>query len=177
MQAEMAPPAGTGPTTALSVPEQAAARAAMDEALRYLSQLSPPSLADLGQHYTEDARFKDPFQEVWGLEAVRLVYGHMFETLVRPRFVITSRVQEGAECFVTWDFVFEAASWQQGREQCIRGSSQLLMRQDAGVWRIVSHRDYWDVVEELYEKIPLLGGLMRWLKRRVAVPGLDAFKK
>ena len=29
------------------------------------------------------------------------------------------------------------------------------------------HRDYWDAAEELYEKLPLLGALMRWLKRRV----------
>jgi 2-polyprenyl-6-methoxyphenol hydroxylase-like FAD-dependent oxidoreductase len=27
------------------------------------------------------------------------------------------------------------------------------------------HRDYWDAAEELYEKLPLLGGLMRILKR------------
>ena len=26
------------------------------------------------------------------------------------------------------------------------------------------HRDYWDAAEELYEKLPLLGALMRWLK-------------
>lgn len=32
--------------------------------------------------------------------------------------------------------------------------------------RTVMHRDYWDAAEELYEKLPLLGGLMRWLKRR-----------
>ena len=32
--------------------------------------------------------------------------------------------------------------------------------------RIVMHRDYWDVAEELYEKLPLIGALMRWLKRR-----------
>jgi hypothetical protein len=25
--------------------------------------------------------------------------------------------------------------------------------------------DYWDAAEELYEKLPVLGGLMRWLKR------------
>ena len=31
---------------------------------------------------------------------------------------------------------------------------------------VTMHRDYWDAAEELYEKLPLLGGLMRWLKRR-----------
>jgi hypothetical protein len=33
--------------------------------------------------------------------------------------------------------------------------------------RIARHRDYWDVAEELYEKVPLLGGLMRLVKRRL----------
>ena len=32
--------------------------------------------------------------------------------------------------------------------------------------RIALHRDYWDAAEELYEKLPVLGVLMRWLKSR-----------
>jgi hypothetical protein len=28
------------------------------------------------------------------------------------------------------------------------------------------HRDYWDAAEEMYEKLPVVSGLMRWLKRR-----------
>jgi hypothetical protein len=35
------------------------------------------------------------------------------------------------------------------------------------VWRIDLHRDYWDAAEEMYEKFPLVGSLMRWLKNRV----------
>ena len=33
--------------------------------------------------------------------------------------------------------------------------------------RVVAHRDYWDAAEELYEKLPVLGALMRLLKRRL----------
>jgi steroid delta-isomerase len=32
---------------------------------------------------------------------------------------------------------------------------------------VAYHRDYWDSAEELYEKVPLLGAFMCWLKRRV----------
>jgi steroid Delta-isomerase len=31
---------------------------------------------------------------------------------------------------------------------------------------VVFHRDYWDAAEELYEKLPVIGALMRWLKKR-----------
>jgi hypothetical protein len=36
--------------------------------------------------------------------------------------------------------------------------------------RIAVHRDYWDAAEELYAKLPLLGALMRALRRRAAAP-------
>ncbi len=46
-------------------------------------------------------------------------------------------------------------------EQCIHGAA--LVRFGAH-GRVTLHRDYWDAAaEELYEKIPLVGALMRWL--------------
>ena len=47
-------------------------------------------------------------------------------------------------------------------EQCIRGATHLRFAADG---RVSFHRDYWDAAEELYEKLPLLGSLMRGLKR------------
>ncbi|MDP3310767.1 MAG: nuclear transport factor 2 family protein, partial [Polaromonas sp.] len=49
--------------------------------------------------------------------------------------------------------------------QTVRGTSHLKL---TGAGLVSYHRDYWDAAEELYEKLPLLGSLMRWLKRRVS---------
>ena len=49
------------------------------------------------------------------------------------------------------------------KEQTIRGGSHLILNADG---KIVSHREYWDSAEELYEKLPVVGALMRWLKKR-----------
>lgn len=145
-------------------------KAAVNAALDYLGRLSPESLVELGKHYSENVYFKDPFQEVRGLAAVQTIYSHMFSALKQPRFVITSHVQQGPVCFVTWDFNFAVGSWQAGKTQCIRGATELRMHQTIDGWRIESHRDYWDTAEELYEKLPILGALMRWLKRHFATP-------
>ena len=126
-------------------------------------QLSPERLPQLAQIYTEDARFKDPFNEVQGVPAIHAIFEHMFRTLEAPRFVVHDTVVQGAQCFLTWDFVFGL----KGRGVAplvVRGGSHLKLAPDG---RITDHRDYWDVAEELYEKLPLLGALMRWLKRRV----------
>ncbi|MFM2059344.1 MAG: hypothetical protein RLY71_3729, partial [Pseudomonadota bacterium] len=51
-------------------------------------------------------------------------------------------------------------------EQCIRGCTHFQFGADG---RVTLHRDYWDAAEELYAKLPLLGGLMRLLRRRASV--------
>ncbi len=125
-------------------------------------QLTPAGLARLSELYTDDARFKDPFNEVQGVPAIRAVFEHMYATLDAPRFVIHDVVAQGDQCFLTWHFIFRMRRFNRD-EQTVRGGSHLKLAADG---RISLHRDYWDVAEELYEKLPVLGSLMRWLKRR-----------
>jgi len=138
----------------------------MDAATRriadFFEQLKPADLARLGEIYTGDARFKDPFNEVVGVPAIRGVFEHMFVSLDAPRFVIREFIVQGPQCFLTWDFVFRMRRFNRG-EQVIRGGSHLQFAPDG---RIAMHRDYWDAAEELYEKLPILGALMRWLRKR-----------
>jgi hypothetical protein len=124
--------------------------------------LTLADVARLGEHYHAQARFKDPFNEVRGLAPIRHVFEHMFVALDEPRFVVHDIVVERDQCFLTWDFVFRFKRF--SRElQTVRGSSHLKF-DAAGL--VVLHRDYWDAAEELYEKLPGVRVLMRWLKRR-----------
>ena len=138
----------------------------MDEAVKRIvamfETLAPADLARLGEIYAAEARFKDPFNEVSGVPAIRRVFEHMFATLDEPRFVIRDVIIQGRQCFLTWDFVFRMRRFNR-EPQLIRGGSHLVLDADG---RIERHRDYWDAAEELYEKLPLVGGLMRWLKKR-----------
>ncbi|HKX96163.1 MAG TPA: nuclear transport factor 2 family protein [Methylibium sp.] len=124
--------------------------------------LQPGDVAALGALYTEDARFKDPFNEVQGHAALRRVFAHMFVALDEPRFVVTEAIVQGDQCFLVWDFLFRFKRFSR-EPQVVRGGSHLSFAPDG---RIALHRDYWDAAEELYEKLPGVGSLMRWLKRR-----------
>jgi hypothetical protein len=125
-------------------------------------QLRPEDVARLDAYYTPQAYFKDPFNEVDRLDGVQGVFRHMFEALREPRFVVRDIVVEDAQCFLTWDFHFRFQRWADGL-QTVRGGSHLRFADDG---RIDYHRDYWDAAEELYEKLPALGALMRWLRRQ-----------
>ena len=131
---------------------------------RFFEALSPQSLSEIGRVYAADAYFKDPFNEVRGVPAIERIFRHMFDQVEAPRFVIHDTVIQGDQGFVTWDFRFRMRRFN-AAEQVIRGASHL--RFDA-TGLVVFHRDYWDAAEELYEKLPVLGGLMRFLRRRAA---------
>ncbi len=136
----------------------------VQRAVALFEGLTRERVADLGAIYTADVRFKDPFNEVQGVAAVQAIFTHMFDNLDGPRFVVRDVIVQGEQAFLAWDFLFRMRRFDRA-EQCIRGGSHLRLAADG---RIREHRDYWDAAEELYEKLPVLGGLMRWLKRRAA---------
>ena len=141
------------------------ADARVDRVVQLYECLSPVDLAAAGrlaQVYHPQARFKDPFNEVQGLPAITAIFCHMFKSLAAPRFTVLSIVAAGDEAFLTWDFSFQRPG-KTTAAMTIHGASHLRFGTDG---RVVAHRDYWDAAEELYEKLPLIGTLMRWLKRR-----------
>ena len=139
-------------------------QAAVERIVARFESLSPHDVTSLAEIYTPDARFKDPFNEVQGVLAIQRVFAHMFESLNGPRFVIRERIVQGRQCFLSWDFSFRMKRFS-SQEQVIHGGSHLVLAEDG---RIAVHRDYWDAAEELYEKLPVVGGLMKWLKRRAS---------
>ncbi|MBK8071954.1 MAG: nuclear transport factor 2 family protein [Ramlibacter sp.] len=138
---------------------------ATDRIVRFFEALEPADLPRLSEIYSDEAVFKDPFNEVRGVPAIQRIFAHMFESLDEPRFRITARIAGNGECFLAWEFTFRMRRLRRGVPQCIRGGSHLQLAPDG---RITLHRDYWDAAEELYEKLPGLGMLMRWLRRSAA---------
>jgi hypothetical protein len=132
--------------------------------VHFFEHLAPADLPGLATLYAADARFKDPFNEVQGLAAIEGVFAHMFRTLDTPRFVVTGQIVQGHQAMLTWDFLFSFKG--ELRTQTVRGATHLQFN-EAGL--VSLHRDYWDAAEELYEKLPVLGALLRWVKRRVQV--------
>lgn len=132
---------------------------------QFFETLSLASVEDgIEAMYAPDARFKDPFNDIRGIGAIRQVFRRMYEQVDTPRFVITDTVCEGDQAFLIWDFRFRLRKWRRA-EQSIRGATHIQFSVDG---RVALHRDYWDAAEELYEKLPILGSLMRWLKRHAS---------
>ena len=131
----------------------------------FFESLSPASLNQLSEFYAPQAYFKDPFNEVRGVVEIHKIFSHMYAALEQPRFVVTDSIAQNDQCFLTWNFEFYFKNVDKTTLQTIRGGSHIRFAADG---RVNFHRDYWDAAEELYEKLPWLGGLMRWLKVRAS---------
>ena len=139
--------------------------AAVERIVQMFETLSPASVEQLAAIYTPHARFKDPFNDVVGIAAITGIFRHMFTTVEAPRFEVTTRLLTGREAMLGWDFHLRL----RGRPVVIHGVTHLSFDTDG---LVCLHRDYWDPAEELYERLPLIGALMRWLKKRLASPGV-----
>lgn len=136
----------------------------VDELVSYFETLTPETVERMHEFYTDDAYFRDPFNEVTGLANFRPIFQHMFEAMHEPRFVILERVIQGDSVVLTWDFTFRIKRLKPELPRKIHGLSLLKLSADG---RVCWHRDYWDAAGELYEQLPIIGALMRWLKRKM----------
>jgi len=133
----------------------------LDELVVYFETLTPQSLERLGDFYASDTRFKDPFNDVQGVAAIRRIFEHMYRQVDAPRFVVTDRLVEGDRAMLVWNFHFV----RRGQPQVIRGATHLCFANDG---KVLIHRDYWDAAEELYMTLPGIGWLMRRLRAALA---------
>jgi steroid delta-isomerase len=129
--------------------------------VQFFETLNPGSVQSLHTIYTEQARFKDPFNDVTGTAGIQRVFEHMFETVNTPRFLVRSAMTQNDEAWLTWDFLIT----RKHGDLAIHGASHLHFAPDG---RVDQHRDYWDPAEELYAHIPVLGALVRWLTRSLS---------
>ena len=143
------------------------ARRRLGRIVAFFESIGPADTARIGELYGADAFFKDPFNEVRGVAAVTRIFEHMFRQVDGPRFRVLETVAAGDAAFLVWEFHFSFRRPLPAGAQCIRGCSHLRFDPHG---RVAFHRDYWDAAEELYEKLPLIGAVMRLLRRRGATP-------
>lgn len=106
--------------------------------------------------FATDAIFEDPFQKVYGRQSIIGVFRHMYSTLKNPHFEILESMGNTKSGYIRWTFIYN--------DEHFSGVSHVLF--DSHEY-VISHIDYWDAGSNVYEKIPLLGSLLRLIKSKI----------
>lgn len=119
----------------------------------------------LDQYYNEAIVFEDPLHKVEGLLSLKAYYKKMYSNVSNIRFHFTKFHSAHQTLTSEWILYLQAPSLNFGREVKVHGCSILNFGEDH---KVIYHRDYFDVGEMVYEKIPVLGCLIGTLKKKLS---------
>ncbi|MGM0543603.1 MAG: nuclear transport factor 2 family protein [Pseudomonadota bacterium] len=137
---------------------------ALEDFCAFFNKLDNTCTEKLYEVYTEDIEFNDPLHHIEGREALQRYFAAMYANVAHCQFVYHRRQCQGRQAFVTWTMTFAHPRLAGGRSIEVDGCSALTFADDG---RVSGHRDYFDAGAMLYEHLPLMGRVIRWLKQRL----------
>ena len=124
--------------------------------------LNESSIARLDQVYTQEVKFKDPVHDIEGIVALQDYLSAQCEGITQCRFEYLDELVGDNSAYIKWIMRFRHTKLS-NRLISVRGVSHIHFDE-----KIDFHEDLYDMGALLYEQVPLLGGITRWLKARLA---------
>ncbi|SDK47060.1 nuclear transport factor 2 family protein [Billgrantia gudaonensis] len=139
---------------------------ALEAFCAFFNKLDKTYTNNLYKIYTEDVVFSDPLHHIEGRAALQRYFDTLYANVKTCRFAFHDRLHQGREACVTWTMHLEHPRLAGGQPFSVSGCSRLTFAAD-DTQRVCRHHDYFDVGAMLYERLPMLGPTIRWIKRRV----------
>ena len=125
----------------------------------------PQGFDVLNDIYAPEATFVDPVGTIQGREKIKSYFEEMYENIISIHFDFHDFLFQESKATVTWTMNFQSSSLKGGSMITVEGISMLEFEEDSH--RIIYHRDYFDLAEMVYENIPILGSLIRFIKNKL----------
>lgn len=123
--------------------------------------LHEADISRLREFYSDRIVFKDPVHEIKGLVELEDYFASMCADLSDCRFEYLDELVNGRSAYIKWMMHFKHPKLG-NRLISVRGVSHLQISD-----KIDFHEDFYDMGAMLYEQLPLLGNVTRWLKLRL----------
>ncbi len=127
-------------------------------------QLSVDNLSCLNTVYHSDVEFQDPLHKLSGFDSLADYFTELYQNVSSCRFVVNQVMHKDDNAAIYWTMTYRHKQLNGGKSIVVQGHSLLKGQGN----KVIYHRDYLDVGQMLYEHIPVLGGIIRWLKKRVS---------
>jgi esterase/lipase superfamily enzyme len=128
----------------------------------YFRVLHESDLSRLREIYSDQVLFKDPVHEIRGLVELEDYFTSLCTDLSDCRFEYLDEIISDHSAYLKWEMHFRHPRLG-SRRISVRGVSHLRVSD-----KIDYHEDFYDMGAMLYEQLPVLGNVTRWLKLRLA---------
>jgi hypothetical protein len=136
----------------------------LDTFLTTFNRLDKNNLSLLDTIYHPDICFEDPAHTLNGLPALKQYFSSLYENVRSIRFVFDTPMRSDNRAAVTWTLHMTHPRLAKGRPVAVIGCTCLTFAPDG---RVTGHRDFFDLGAMIYEHLPLAGGLIRTVKKRL----------
>lgn len=127
----------------------------------YFEEIKQESIDDLNDIYADNIIFKDPIHEISGLDSLKNYFSALNSNLQSGKFEFSSIDLSDKKCYLHWTMVLKLKKPRQHIQ--VRGISVLTYEE-----KIILQEDYFDMGELAYEHIPLIGGIIKSIKKRMS---------
>jgi steroid delta-isomerase len=134
---------------------------ALNDYVTLFENMNIDDLVNLDRFFTSNAHFKDPFNEVHGLDKIHHIFEHMFTTLDNPSFLVDEALLTADVAYIKWQFNAQLKN----KSMTFIGISRVVFNEQG---LVSEHIDYWDASEQFYMKLPFIGALVRFIQRQVS---------
>lgn len=114
--------------------------------------------------YTDDILFIDPAHEIRGLNNLLDYFINLYANVEQIKFDFFDQLDDQKSGYVRWTMTFSHPRLKRGAEIVVEGSTHLKFSADG---KANYHRDYFDLGSMLYQHIPVLGGVIKSINRRL----------
>jgi len=129
----------------------------------FFSQANYENIERLCQKfYAPEVTFIDPIGKIEGLDELIRYYRHMYRNVIEIDFKAIDKFKRGEEEVFIWQMHLKHRAVSRGELIVVDGVS--VLRFSKG--KVIYHRDYFDLGAMLYENLPVLGSLVRFVKSR-----------
>jgi len=129
----------------------------------FYQDVKRPQLDKINNVYTDDVLFKDPVHELRGAESLHAYLSDMCVKVHSGRFEYLDQIVSEDTAYIKWNMHFKHPKLG-NKTITVRGMSQVQFND-----RIYFHEDVYDLGQLIYEHVPLLGVVVKGLKKRLAM--------
>lgn len=107
-----------------------------------------------------DIHFTDPFHDIVGIDALWELFQKIFDSFEKYQFRIIEVVKDDSICYLKWRFTYILKG--KKLERSFIGVSRVVFNTDG---KAIIHEDFWDGGEVVYENIPFLVFIIKFIKK------------
>lgn len=120
------------------------------------------NLESLDGFYADHVLFQDPVTQVKGLKNLKKYYAHAYKNVKSIKFEFSEIFNEGSTYGAAWKMHLSVKGLNGGKEYTVPGFSRLKFNKRG---LVTEHRDYVDLGDMVYERLPLQGLVISLIKK------------